>query len=141
MFLWTECKEAYCLLEKFIIQQFSFYLLHFWGHFFGRPQRLNATIFSLDTTVQNTLWLSINTRLRKFQLVSSQTSPRMNIHNVLKKQPPEVFCEKSVLEKSRKIYRKNLCQRLFFNNVAGGLRPECYTLECSILFHDEKGLL
>ena len=28
-------KEAHCLHEKFIRQQFSFSLLHFWGHFLG----------------------------------------------------------------------------------------------------------
>ena len=36
MFFWTERKETHCLLEKFIRKkQFSFFLLHFWLHFFG----------------------------------------------------------------------------------------------------------
>ena len=34
--LWTEHKEAHCLLEKFIREEgFSFSLLHFWVHFLG----------------------------------------------------------------------------------------------------------
>ena len=34
-------------------------------------------------------------------------------------QPPEVFCKKDVLRKFVKFTRKHLCQRLFFNKVAG----------------------
>ena len=35
------------------------------------------------------------------------------------KQPPEVFCVKSVLRNVTKFTRKHLCQSLFFNKVAG----------------------
>ena len=36
MFFWTEHKQPHFLFGKFIRQQqFSFYLLHFWGHFLG----------------------------------------------------------------------------------------------------------
>ena len=38
------------------------------------------------------------------------------------KQPPEVFCKKGVLRNFAKFKGKHLCQRLFFNKVAG-LRP------------------
>ena len=39
------------------------------------------------------------------------------------KQPPEVFYRKSVLKNPTKFTRKHLCQRVFFNKVAG-LRPQ-----------------
>ena len=35
------------------------------------------------------------------------------------KQPPEVFCKKSVLKDFTKFTGKHLCQSLFFNKVAG----------------------
>ena len=38
------------------------------------------------------------------------------------KQPPEVFCKKGVFGNFAKFTGKHLCQRLFFNKVAG-LRP------------------
>ena len=38
------------------------------------------------------------------------------------KQPPEVFCKKSVLRNFAKFTGKHLCQSLFFNNVTD-LRP------------------
>ena len=41
---------------------------------------------------------------------------------VMQKQCPAVFCRKSVLRNLSKFTGKHLCQRLFFNNVAG-LRP------------------
>ena len=41
----------------------------------------------------------------------------------MKKQPPEVFCKKSVLRNFTKFIGKHLCQSLFFNKVAG-LTPE-----------------
>ena len=37
----------------------------------------------------------------------------------IKKQPPEVFCEKVVLRNFTKFTGKHLCQSLFFNKVAG----------------------
>ena len=43
------------------------------------------------------------------------------------KQPPEVFCKKSVLRNFVKFTEKQLCQSLFFNKVAG-LRPQSVTL-------------
>ena len=39
------------------------------------------------------------------------------------KQPPEVLCKNGVLRNFTKFTGKHLCQRLFFNKVAG-LRPE-----------------
>ena len=36
-----------------------------------------------------------------------------------KKQPPEVFCKKSVLRNFAKFTGKRLCQIFFFNKVAG----------------------
>ena len=41
------------------------------------------------------------------------------------KQPPGVFCKKGVLRNFAKFTGKHLCQRLFFNKVAG-LRPEIF---------------
>ena len=41
----------------------------------------------------------------------------------VQKQPPEVFCNKGVLRNFAKFAGKNLCQSLFFNNIAG-LRPQ-----------------
>ena len=38
---------------------------------------------------------------------------------------PEVFCEKGVVRKFTKFTEKHLCQRLFFNKVAGQ-RPKAY---------------
>ena len=38
---------------------------------------------------------------------------------------PEVFCKKGVLRNSTKFTGKHLCQRLFFNKVAG-LRHRCF---------------
>ena len=35
------------------------------------------------------------------------------------KQPPEIFCEKSVFKKFTKLTGKHLCYSLFFNKVAG----------------------
>ena len=37
----------------------------------------------------------------------------------VKKQPPEVFCEKGALRNFTKFTGKHLCQNLFFNKVAG----------------------
>ena len=37
----------------------------------------------------------------------------------IQKQPPEVFCKKGVLRYFTKITRKDLCQSLVFNKVAG----------------------
>ena len=47
---------------------------------------------------------------------------RSNRRFLFKKQPPEVFCKKGVLRNFTKFTGKYLCQRLFFNKVAG-LRP------------------
>ena len=41
----------------------------------------------------------------------------------LQKQPPEVFCKKSVIRNFAKFTRKHLCQSLFFNKVAGLITP------------------
>ena len=41
------------------------------------------------------------------------------LSSTVQKQPPEVFCKKSVLKNFAKFTRKHLCQRLFFNKVAG----------------------
>ena len=38
---------------------------------------------------------------------------------MLKKQPPEVFCEKCVLKNFAKFTGKQLCRSLFFNKVPG----------------------
>ena len=35
------------------------------------------------------------------------------------KQPPEVFCKKGVLRNFEKFIKKQLCQSLYFNKVAG----------------------
>ena len=40
----------------------------------------------------------------------------------LQKQPPEVFCKKSVFKNFVNFTGKSLCQKLYFNKVAG-LRP------------------
>ena len=40
------------------------------------------------------------------------------------KQPTEMFCEKRCSNKFRKILRKNLCQSLLFNKVAGLIKKE-----------------
>ena len=39
--------------------------------------------------------------------------------NLIPKQPPEVFCEKSVLRNFAKFTGKHLCQRFVFDKVAG----------------------
>ena len=41
------------------------------------------------------------------------------------KQPPEVLCKEAVLRNFAKFTEKHLCQRLFFNKVAGQ-RPKAY---------------
>ena len=55
----------------------------------------------------------------------------------LQKQPPEVFCKKRVLNNFAKFTGQHLCQRLFFNKVAGvrlatllkkGLWHRCFPL-------------
>ena len=48
-------------------------------------------------------------------LFLNEASPNRSIH-------PDVFCEKGVLKEFAKFTGKHLCQRLFFNKVAG-LRP------------------
>ena len=48
----------------------------------------------------------VNTHMRMWQIF-------------LQKQPPEVFCKKSVLRNFTKFTEIHLCQRLFFNKVAG----------------------
>ena len=46
-----------------------------------------------------------------------------NFQSIVQKQPPEVFCKKSVLRKFAKFSGKHQRQSLFFNKVAG-LSPE-----------------
>ena len=55
-----------------------------------------------------------------------------SFHMNLKKQPPEMFCEKGVLRNFTKFTRKHLCQSLFFNKVAG---PRPATLLKKRLWH------
>ena len=42
-----------------------------------------------------------------------------NLHIQPQKQPPEVFCKKGALKNFAKLIGKYLCQRVFFNKVAG----------------------
>ena len=60
------------------------------------------------------------------QIPSTLMSPKnLPLFFHIKKQPPEVFCEKrcslrkGVLRNLAKFTRKHLCQSLFFNKVAG----------------------
>ena len=41
------------------------------------------------------------------------------VKHLFHKQPPEVFCKKDVLRNFAKFTGKHLCQRFFFNKVAG----------------------
>ena len=45
--------------------------------------------------------------------------------NKIQKHPPEVFYKKGVLRNFAKFTGKHLCQRVFFNKVAG-LRPQAF---------------
>ena len=56
-------------------------------------------------------------------LLRSFTNNLSFLYTLLKfqKQPPEVLCEKFVLRNFAKFIGKHLCQRLFFNKVAGQL--------------------
>ena len=47
---------------------------------------------------------------------------------------PEVSCKKGVLRNFTKFTGKHLCQRLFFNKVAG-LRPQAYEISKNIFFY------
>ena len=42
-----------------------------------------------------------------------------SVFSPLQKQPPEVFCKKVLLEISQNSQKNAMCQRHFFNNVAG----------------------
>ena len=58
------------------------------------------------------LWV-METQIVMFQYVKRQ------------KQPPELFCKKSIIGNFTKFTGKHLCQSLFFNKAAG-LRPPFY---------------
>ena len=52
----------------------------------------------------------------------SKCGLRLSMHLFLQKQPPDVFCDKSVLRNFAKFTGEHLCQSLFFNKVEG-LKP------------------
>ena len=53
-----------------------------------------------------------------FPWLSGHPAPARSAHNI-QKQPTELFCKKGVLRNFAKFTGKHLCQRLFFNKVAG----------------------
>ena len=72
--------------------------------------------------------VSFKVRMRKYLRISALTRKRLCIKEHLlynhsscfhQKQPPEVFCKKGVLKNFAKFRGRLLCQRLFFNKVAG----------------------
>ena len=72
--------------------------------------------------------VSFKVRMCKYLRISALTRKRLCIKEHLlynhsscfhQKQPPEVFCKKGVLKNFAKFRGRLLCQRLFFNKVAG----------------------
>ena len=88
-------------------------LLFFQIQFWIVKKGILMNIFSFYQ-IRWTLW-KVKKKIRRTIIIEFKERSK-------KKQPPEVFCEKSVLRNFTKFTGKHLCKGLFFNQVAC-LRP------------------